>query len=649
MPFPPNNRNEFKSAGWAKPSRPELKISKIPEIGEEEKNSLLGKWLQYTTAITNRAIARMEQKASGRAGGSYNVVTFAPTEIAMQSPTATGSNLGVAISTIRPKDKDRQTSVENTRKALKLLNYSPAPLPYAEFSKQQDSPFSKLSEVRNSPHLALPLAHDEKTTRYTRQFNSDLETAIEKNPPTQETAINYIQGMIAGLAVLHKHNLIHGDVKPLNALVGPNDEVVLSDLLDTLTPVDEKGHKMSIDPGTGKPIPAKDYNYTFTLEYAAPELYKETYSADGKRIISPLTDKEYVEVNLLKADVYSLAESMYEILIKSPTPKSQAEVEVRENLFELIETMKQDPEKRPTMEKVQEEFVKYNHLRDDHFSELTIARAQSSDLYSAKGGFSKPLKQEGDMSNLSPIEHIIDKVEKAANASHRISDPTEWKSPHDRLLAVEPTLRYLNDLITAIDEQLKGSLGEQDKDDLLKLKSEAAAEKERVSEMRPTIQAAVSQDKSLQQQKSNLSAISKKLDTKTLPPLDMLKELRNLNPYLLKKALIAANQQVPPSTGFGLFNHLRKKTNDIDELTRLLSNPDTNKAAIEGGLQKILNNGTSKFTAALKEAATAQLTRFVKAQLEGLKDVKDETPKPAPLETKGEEPDTSSHFGSPGH
>ena len=74
-----------------------------------------------------------------------------------------------------------------------------------------------------------------------------------------EQVISYVKQVAAALNHVHRHRLIHQDVKPHNMLVGPHDEIMLGDFGTAVIAEDFEGSQQTL------------HDFEGTILYAAPE------------------------------------------------------------------------------------------------------------------------------------------------------------------------------------------------------------------------------------------------------------------------------------------------------------------------------------------------------------------------------------------
>lgn len=113
------------------------------------------------------------------------------------------------------------------------------------------------------PYFAMPYYADTVATRL-------WETNIPQKkaaPLAVEPALRILRDTLSGVGELHRHGVIHRDLKPQNILVGADGAAAICDL----------GQAISADHGAGQPVKNPG-----TYPYTAPELRSDPATADHR-------------------------------------------------------------------------------------------------------------------------------------------------------------------------------------------------------------------------------------------------------------------------------------------------------------------------------------------------------------------------------
>jgi serine/threonine-protein kinase len=144
------------------------------------------------------------------------------------------------------------------------------------------------------------------------------------------TVLSFVHQIAQALDYLHRHNLVHRDVKPHNMLVSANNEILLSDLGITII-------SPSLVPG--------NYDFEGTVPYAAPEqlMGRPRRSSDQYSLAVAI----YEWLSGSWPFVGSFDEIVYQHLNEDPPPFRRYGAEITPEIEEVIfKALAKNPEER---------------------------------------------------------------------------------------------------------------------------------------------------------------------------------------------------------------------------------------------------------------------------------------------------------------
>jgi serine/threonine protein kinase len=148
---------------------------------------------------------------------------------------------------------------DHSQVALKLL-YGRWTGESAEKFQTQTAAFMKLDHPHIVPILDFGIQDDVAFLAMKYAPHGSLRQRYPKGTRIPlETVIHLVKQIVQALHYLHERGLVHRDIKPHNLLIGPNNEIMLSDFGATIT-----SHSLS-------PIIASLREFEGTTPYAAPE------------------------------------------------------------------------------------------------------------------------------------------------------------------------------------------------------------------------------------------------------------------------------------------------------------------------------------------------------------------------------------------
>src|SRR5512139_251362 len=193
---------------------------------------------------------------------------------------------------------DAEDLVFNRRVALKRLHYAPEATPKAiEQTREQFEREAKILATLRHPNL--PRVTDYFTFSdqeflvmdYIEGLSLDAILALHPGGLDEAAVLGWADQLLSALDYIHRHGLVHRDVKPANIRVTPEGHVFLVDF----------GLVKTFDPASPKTATA--VRGLGTPQYAPPEQYDAEMGHTEPR-----------------SDLYSLGGTMYHLITGEPPP-----------------------------------------------------------------------------------------------------------------------------------------------------------------------------------------------------------------------------------------------------------------------------------------------------------------------------------------